>query len=87
VIVDSAKINYLSYEKSFSNLYRCKWIARLSVGLYCITYCITGLFSPSENNDSCGKRDQGMVKSVLSFGNPEADFPPPKFAYSQPFVS
>ncbi|RCV44360.1 hypothetical protein SETIT_9G367200v2 [Setaria italica] len=40
----------------------------------------------SENNDSCGKRDQGMVKSVLSFGNPEADFSPPKFDYSQPFA-
>ncbi|OEL34838.1 hypothetical protein BAE44_0004146 [Dichanthelium oligosanthes] len=40
----------------------------------------------SDNNDSCGKRDQGMMKSVLSFGNPEAAFPPPKFDYSQPFA-
>uniref|UniRef100_A0A0A9GKR9 Nuclear transcription factor Y subunit n=1 Tax=Arundo donax TaxID=35708 RepID=A0A0A9GKR9_ARUDO len=40
----------------------------------------------SDNNDSCGKVDQGMVKSVLSLGNPEATFPPPKFDYSQPLA-
>ncbi|KAF8728962.1 hypothetical protein HU200_018264 [Digitaria exilis] len=46
----------------------------------------SGLFSPSDNKDSCGKRDQSMVKSVLSFGNPEAAFSPPKFDYSQTFA-
>ncbi|KAL6878173.1 hypothetical protein ACP4OV_012343 [Aristida adscensionis] len=40
----------------------------------------------SDNNDSCGKQDQGMSKSVLSLGNPEAPFPPPKFDYNQPFA-
>ncbi|CAL4923124.1 unnamed protein product [Urochloa decumbens] len=40
----------------------------------------------SDNNDSCGKRDQGMMKSVLSFGDPEAAVPTPKFDYSQPFA-
>ncbi|KAL6650122.1 hypothetical protein ACP70R_014346 [Stipagrostis hirtigluma subsp. patula] len=38
------------------------------------------------NNDSSEKRDQGMVKSVFSLGNPETDFPPPKLDYSQPFT-
>jgi nuclear transcription factor Y alpha len=40
----------------------------------------------SDNNDSHRKRDQGMVKTVLSFGNPEAAFPTQKFDYSQPFA-
>ncbi|CAN6289154.1 unnamed protein product [Urochloa humidicola] len=46
----------------------------------------SGLLSLSDNNDSCGKRDQGIVKSVLSFGDPEAVVPTPKFDYSQPFA-
>ncbi|CAN6306290.1 unnamed protein product [Urochloa humidicola] len=40
----------------------------------------------SDNNDSCGKREQGMVKSVLSFGDSEAAVPTPKFGYSQSFA-
>jgi len=40
----------------------------------------------SDNNDICGKRDQGMVKSLLSFGSPEAAFSPHKFDYSQSFA-
>ncbi|CAN6284387.1 unnamed protein product [Urochloa humidicola] len=40
----------------------------------------------SDNNDSCGKREQGMVKSILSFGDPEAAVPTPKFDYSQHFA-
>ncbi|KAJ1296728.1 hypothetical protein BS78_01G324700 [Paspalum vaginatum] len=40
----------------------------------------------SGNNDSCRKQDVGTVKSVLSFGSPEAAFLPQKFDYSQPFA-
>jgi len=40
----------------------------------------------SDNNDSCGKRDQGMVKTILSFGNPEVAFSTQKFDHSQPFA-
>ncbi|XP_062215367.1 nuclear transcription factor Y subunit A-3-like isoform X3 [Phragmites australis] len=40
----------------------------------------------SDNNDSYVKRDQGMVKSVLPLGNPEAALSPPKFDYNQPFA-
>lgn len=40
----------------------------------------------SDNKDICGKRDQGMVKSVLSFGSPEVAFSPHKFDYSQSFA-
>ncbi|KAJ1293010.1 hypothetical protein BS78_01G035100 [Paspalum vaginatum] len=65
-------------------MYKC--ITRLSAELYCIAYCTTGLFSLPGNNDSCRKQDQGMVKSVLSFGSPEGAFPPQKFDYSQPFA-
>lgn len=41
---------------------------------------LSGQHTPtqSDNNDICGKRDQGMVKSVLSFSSPEAAFPPHK---------
>ncbi|XP_062215364.1 nuclear transcription factor Y subunit A-7-like isoform X1 [Phragmites australis] len=39
-----------------------------------------------DNNDSYVKRDQGMVKSVLPLGNPEAALSPPKFDYNQPFA-
>lgn len=56
--------------------------------LLCLLYNrLTGLFSLLDNNDICVKRDQDMVKSVLSFGSPEAAFSPHKFDYSQPFVS
>lgn len=41
---------------------------------------LSGQHTPtqSDNNDICGKRDQGMVKSVLSFSSPEAAFSPHK---------
>ncbi|XP_066346986.1 nuclear transcription factor Y subunit A-4-like [Miscanthus floridulus] len=46
---------------------------------------LNGQHTPTQtdNNDICGKRDQGMAKSVLSFGSPEAAFSPHKFDYSQ----
>lgn len=49
---------------------------------------LNGQHTPTQsgNNDGCRKRDQDMVKSVLSFGSPEATFPPQKFDYSQPFA-
>ncbi|TVU46601.1 hypothetical protein EJB05_06144 [Eragrostis curvula] len=49
---------------------------------------LNGQYTPinSDNNDSCGKQDQGTIKSVLSLGNPEAAFSPQKFDYSQPFA-
>lgn len=47
----------------------------------------TSTQSGNNNNESRGKRNQGMIKSVLSLGNPEAAFSPPKFDYGQPFVS
>ncbi|XP_062215366.1 nuclear transcription factor Y subunit A-7-like isoform X2 [Phragmites australis] len=46
----------------------------------------SAFFSLSDNNDSYVKRDQGMVKSVLPLGNPEAALSPPKFDYNQPFA-
>lgn len=82
----------LFYNKSFPISKMNKWLAgryELCLEFWCITYCITVLSSPSgnNNNESRGKRNQGMIKSVLSLGNPEAAFSPPKFDYGQPFVS
>ncbi|KAL5208978.1 hypothetical protein ABZP36_004601 [Zizania latifolia] len=42
--------------------------------------------SGNSNNDSCGKWDQGMIKSGLSLGSVEDAFSPPKIDYNQPFA-